>query len=305
MSEELKGFLAMVTAASIWGLSSMLIKALDHVPALELLAHRTIWAALFFLGLLAVQRRLRAFAGLWHTPKVTSRLVLAAALISVNWLCFILAVQSGRALSASLGYYMFPLVAVLLGRVVLGERLRPLQAVAVALAGLAVVSLTIGLGVPPWLSLILATTFGLYGLIKARLAVGPVLSVGFETSLVAPLSVIFLLSPYATGGLFGWDAWTMGLLVASGVLITALPLILFSAATRRLPYGTVGLIQYLNPTLQFLVATFVFLEPVRPVHMAALVLIWAGLALYSRDMLRASASSRAKSAGTSATGVSN
>ncbi len=237
---------------------------------------------------------------------------MAALAISGNWFVFILSVEIGHSVQASLGYYIFPLVAVALGVVAFGERLRGIQAVAVALAVLAVLVLTFGLGVTPWISIFLASSFGLYGLLKKSMPAGPVVSVTAEVLVLAPMAAIWLVGihlhlwPVAwagpEGGWFGRDPFVSAMLAFSGV-ITAGPLILFSYASRRIGLATVGLVQYLNPTLQFLVATLVFREAFGRWHLIAFALIWAGLILYSGESLRQDRAARrpVRSAGTSGT----
>jgi chloramphenicol-sensitive protein RarD len=308
MTEGQKGVLAMAGCCTVWGLSSIYYKALAHVPPLEVLSHRTLWSLVFFAGVLAVQGRAREVRAALGQRRNWAFLSVSATMIAANWFGFIYAVQSGQALEASLGYYIFPLVAVLLGYAVLGERFTPLQSVAIGLAAAAVVLLALGLGTPPWIALLVALTFGFYGLVKAQLPLGPVISVGFETMLLAPLAALWLWGVHALGwhdiggaggGAFGRDWTTSALLALSGPL-TGGPLILFSYAARRIAYATLGLVQYLNPTLQFAVAVAVFGEPFTRWHGVAFPLIWAGLALYSRESWRQERRSRrrAASAGT-------
>jgi chloramphenicol-sensitive protein RarD len=293
MSETGKGIAAIAGACVIWGLSSIYYKALAHVPPEEVLAHRTLWSFVFFAGVLAVQGRLGALRGLIESRRVW-QVLLAAVMISTNWFFFIYSVQTGRALGASLGYYIFPLVAVLLGVVIFRERLRFGHGVAVVMAALAVAILTWGLGAAPWISLLLATTFGFYGVVKKGLDAGPVASVTAEVTLLLPLAVLWLVGVHAFGwtgitgrnlAVFGDDLRDSLLLAFSGVL-TATPLILFSYAARRLGYGLLGLMEYINPTLQFLVASMIFGELVTRWHMIALPIIWVALALYSWVSLR-------------------
>jgi chloramphenicol-sensitive protein RarD len=285
---------AMVVACLVWGLSPLYYKLLAHVPPLEVLSHRTLWSLAFFGLVLAAQRRLGEVARL-----VTGRQVLpalaAALLISCNWFLFIFSVQTGHAVEASLGYYIFPLVAVLLGMVAFGERLSRRGGLAVALAAGAVALLSAGLGAPPWIALVIASTFGLYGLIKKRVSAGPVVSVTAEVLVLAPLALIWLAGVHMAGwtgivgrtlGIFGRDLGDSLLLMLSGPL-TATPLILFSYASKRVRMATLGLVQYLNPTLQFLVAVLIFAEPFTRWHAIAFPLIWLALALYSWDGLAA------------------
>ncbi|MEY8838527.1 EamA family transporter RarD [Cribrihabitans sp. XS_ASV171] len=290
MSETTKGILAMIGACTIWGLSPIYYKLLAHIPAPEVMAHRITWSLVFFAGVLAVQGRLPVLRAAFSGGRRIATIVLASAMISTNWFLFIFATQIGRNTETSLGYYIFPLVAVLLGRFVLGERLGRIQWGAIALAFAGVSVLTVGLGVAPYISLALAVTFGLYGLIKNGLPLGPVVSVTAEVAVVAPFALALLAARH--GGIYGEGAGAFGaslqdslLLMLSGPL-TASPLILFSAAARRVAMSTVGVLQYINPTLQFLCAVILFGEAFSPVHQAAFALIWAAVALYSLGAFR-------------------
>ncbi|WP_417209866.1 EamA family transporter RarD [Antarctobacter sp.] len=281
MPAQTQGILLMIGACTIWGLSPIYYKLLINVPSLELLAHRTFWSLVVFAGLLAVQGRLGKLREALGTGRAVVTTGFAALMVTTNWFLFIFSVQIGQVRETSLGYYIFPLVAVLLGVVVLRERLAVLQWVAVALAALAVTTLTLGLGSAPWIALTLAVTFGAYGLVKKRMAVGAVVSVTAEVLLLSPLALFWLLVLQAQGqGVFGADLRTSALLIFSGVL-TALPMILFSAAAKKVNMATLGLLQYLNPTLQFFCAVVLFGEPLTPWHIAAFGLIWVALALYS------------------------
>ena len=286
MTETLKGVIALVAACTIWGLSALFYKALGGVDPSEVLAHRIVWSLVFFSAVLLLQGRLTV---LWAalTDMASLRvIVLASLLISVNWFFFIWAIQVGRATESSLGYYIFPLLAVLIGWAAFGERLSRVQWVAVALAGLAVLTLTIGLGIVPWISMLLATTFGLYGLIKKRLDMGPVVSVTAEVMILFPVALGWLaLLHLGGGGAFGGNLSTSLLLAAAGPM-TSVPLILFSYGARRLAMATVGVVQYINPTLQFFCAVVILEEPFGTVHMVAFSLIWSALALYSVSAFR-------------------
>lgn len=292
MSEAMKGFWAIVGACVIWGLSGLYYKALSEVPPIEVLAHRTLWSVLFLGAVLAARGRLGELAQALGGGRVMlGRLVVSALVISTNWFVFIWSVQQGHALELSFGYYIFPLVAVLLGRLVLGEAMGPVQWAAVGIASIAVLVLGIGLGVTPWIPLILAGTFGAYGLIKKQLAVAPLTSVLAEVVLLAPVAVGVLWATHlgalgdGQGGQFGRDLGHSVMLAFSGVL-TGGPLILFSYAAQRVRMATMGLVQYLNPTLQLGVAVLAFGEPLTHWHLVALPLIWAALALYSGASLR-------------------
>lgn len=281
MSEPAKGVVAMIGACSIWGLSPIYYKELSHVPALDVLSHRLIWSLVIFALVLALQGRLREIIRAMNGWRSFGLVAVASLMIGANWSLFIWSVQTGQTTQTSLGYYIYPLVAVVIGRVIFGERLVALQWLAVALATTAVALLTFGPGVVPWIALTLAVTFGIYGLIKKHLDVGPVVSVTAEALLLIPFAGFVLLQTHHNGGsVFGGDLRTMALLIFAGP-ITALPLILFSFAARRLAMTSVGLLQYINPTLQFGCAVFVFSEPFGPWHVAAFALIWSALALYS------------------------
>ncbi|MEZ5722392.1 MAG: EamA family transporter RarD [Paracoccaceae bacterium] len=292
--DRTRGLAAMLGATVIWGLSSLYYKRIAHVPPLEVLAHRTLWSLVFFGLLLAWRGRLGELGRLLGAPRSLGLVALAAIAISLNWFMFIYAIQTGHAVAASLGYYIFPLVAVLLGAAVFGEHLDGLKWAAIAVAATAVAVLTLGLGVAPWISLWLAGTFALYGVAKKKLAAGSMVSVTGEVVLLAPLALLWLWGVHTNGwtdltgrnlGIFGHDLGDSLLLMFSGV-ITALPLLLFTTASRNLPLGTVGVMQYINPTLQFAVAALVFAEPVTRWHWIAFPLIWIAVALYSAGTLR-------------------
>lgn len=291
MSEWTKGFWAMVAVCVTWGLSPLYYHQVNSVPVLDVLAHRTLWSLVLFLIILGAQGRL---SDLWQalTGPMVGRMAFAAVMISANWGIFIWSIQTGHVVQSALGYYMFPLVAVVLGVVLFRERLSAAQTVAVVMATCAVVLLTWGLGVAPWISLALAVSMGLYGVAKKALPVGPVLSVACEVAILSPLALGWLLArgiglmpqPAGTTG-FGSSLGITLLLIFSGV-ITAVPLIFFSYAAKRVGMATLGLMQYLNPTLQFFCAVVIFGEDVTRWHMIAFGMIWTALAIYSVSALR-------------------
>lgn len=311
MGETTKGMIAIVAACTIWGLSALYWNMVSHVPPLEVLAHRTLWSLVFFGIVLAVRGRLHEVFRLVARPGEAWKVLLAALTISANWFLFIYSVQIDRVVEASLGYYIFPLVAVLFGMVFFGEHLGRVRGLAVGLAALAVVVLTVGLGAAPWISLMLAITFGSYGVIKKGLDAGPVISVTAEVAMLTPLALVWLAGVHVGGwsgvtgtnyGAFGSDPGASLVLIGAGVL-TATPLILFSYGARRLPLGMTGLLQYINPSLQFLVAAAIFAEPITRWHWIAFPLIWIAVALFSVESLRQdrAARRRAMSASTSGT----
>jgi chloramphenicol-sensitive protein RarD len=267
-----------------WGFLPLYMKAVASVPAPDILAHRVIWSLLLLVGVVAVMRRWQPLAALARDPRTLGLLGLTALLIGVNWLTYIWAVNAGHVLETSLGYFINPLVNVALGVFVLRERLRPAQVGAVGLAATGVIILAIAQGSLPWISLALAFSFSLYGLIRKMAPADPLTGLLAETALLAPLSLIYLATLGA--GSFGKSASIDALLIFSG-LATALPLLLFAAAGKRLRYATLGLLQYLAPTIQFLLAVLLFKEPLSGAHLITFACIWGGLAIYAADAVRA------------------
>jgi chloramphenicol-sensitive protein RarD len=280
MNRTAQGILAILAACVIWGLSPLYYNLLTMVPPLELLAQRTLWSFLFFALVLGLQGRFSALIHALGNRGHVITLFAAACAIAVNWYFFIYSVQINRVSEASLGYFIFPLVAVVFGLIVFKEKLSALQWVAVALAVFAVLILTYGLGVAPWLALVLSLSFGTYSVLKKRLDLSPVISVTLEVMLLLPLTVPYLLIQNwpIQGSTDSWQIWF--LLMGSGPL-TATPLILFSFATRRISMSTVGIMQYINPSIQFLVALLIFAEPMTDWHFGAFSIIWVAVVIYS------------------------
>ncbi len=280
MTDPQKGVVAIIAACSVWGLATLYYHALAHVPPLEMMAHRTVWTALSFSALLAAQGKVGELGVLWRGAE-RGRVIASSALIGVNWFLFIWAVTSGHAVEASLGYYIFPLISAVIGFLVFRERPVVAQIWAVVLAAGAVLVLTWGLGVAPWIALTLASSFAAYASVKKGMATGAVVSVTMEVLLLSPLALVVLIAAALQGeGWFLRDGLHTWVLPLSGV-ISGGPLILFSYGARRVRLVTSGLVQYLNPSLQFLSAVFVIGEGVTVWHGVALVMIWAALALYS------------------------
>jgi len=284
-SQPAVGVIYTAAAFLLWGLLPIFWKALDHVPAPEVLAHRIFWSAVIMALLLLRQRRWGSLRGLLHRRRAVLTLVATTTLIGGNWFLYIWAIQSEQLLEASLGYFINPLVSVLLGLVFLGERLRPWQIVSVGLATVGVVILTMHVGALPWLALALALSFGLYGLLRKTIAASPEEGLAVETWLLSPLVLVYLLH-LAAGGQGAFARIGLGttvLLILSGV-ITATPLIWFTHGARRLPLSTVGILQYLTPTGQFLLAVGVYHEPFEPLHLLAFSFIWTALVIFSVDL---------------------
>ena len=280
MNRTVQGILAILAACVIWGLSPLYYNLLTMVPPLELLAQRTLWSFLFFALVLGLQGRFSALIHALGNRGHVITLFAAACAIAVNWYFFIYSVQINRVSEASLGYFIFPLVAVVFGLIVFKEKLSALQWVAVALAVFAVLILTYGLGVAPWLALVLSLSFGTYSVLKKRLDLSPVISVTLEVMLLLPLTVPYLL-------IQNWpiqdstDSWQIWFLLMGSGPLTATPLILFSYATRRISMSTVGIMQYINPSIQFLVALLIFAEPMTDWHFGAFSIIWVAVVIYS------------------------
>jgi chloramphenicol-sensitive protein RarD len=287
---DTRGLLLGVGAYGLWGVLPLYLKLLHAVPAEQVLAHRVVWSLVLLAAIVAVLRRGRSiFAA--ARGRTLLLLVASAAMIAVNWLIYIWAVQHAHVLEASLGYFINPLVNVALGMAVLGERLRRRQGIAIGVAAAGVAVMALSGGGALWISLSLAVTFGLYGLLRKVVAIDALGGLTVETLLLAPLSVTLLIHAAETGtGVFGHSLRLDALLLLAGAA-TAAPLLMFAAAARRMPYATLGLLQYIAPTLQFLQAVLLFGEPLRPLHIVTFALIWAGCALYAWDSLRAARAS--------------
>jgi chloramphenicol-sensitive protein RarD len=280
----LAGVASALGCFGLWGAFPVYFKTLGHVPALEVLAHRVWWSAALLLGLILAQGQWPALRAEFRDRRRLRFYLLTALLISGNWLLYIWAVQNGRILEASLGYYINPLVNVLLGVLFLRERLNRRQWTAVALAAAGVLVLMVGHGVFPWISLTLALSFGGYGLLRKKAGHAATLGLCVETALLAPVALLFLAVLAARGaGAFGAVNGQTDLLLLAAGPVTVGPLLLFLQATRLLRLSTVGLIQYLTPTVQFLLAVALYHEPFTTIHLAAFGCIWLALALYSAD----------------------
>ncbi len=267
-----------------WGLCPVYFKAVAHVPPLEVLAQRIVWSLVLLMILMWRRGRLAELRRAARQPRVILALSLSTVLVAVNWFVFIWAVTNGQLLQASLGYFINPLVNVLLGMVVLRERLRRWQWLSLALAIAGVVMLGLRLGELPVISLVLAFSFGLYGLIRKLVDVGATAGLTIETALLTPLALVAMVIWNGQGVLaFGHlDRGTDGLLMLSGV-VTALPLVWFAAGARRLRYATMGFLQYVAPTGQFLLAVLAYQEPFSREKLLSFGLIWLALAIYSAD----------------------
>lgn len=280
------GALYALLAFGIWGLYPLYLRELASVSSAEIVLHRSVWSLVFLLGVLAVLRRWAWLAALVRSPRQMLMPLASGLLLALNWLMYVYAVQSAQVVEASLGYFINPLISVCLGVVVLRERLQRVQWVAVAFAAAGVIWLTWHTGRLPWLGLALAVTFAVYGLLRKTSALGPLEGLTLETLLIAPLVVPWLvgITWSGTGALVTGSPILVFWLVMAGPL-TAVPLMMFAAAARRLKLATVGLFQYLSPSLQLAIGVAVFGEPFDGQRLAGFVLIWTGLAVYTAHSL--------------------
>jgi len=274
------------TAYLLWGLFPIYIKWLQAVPAVEILAHRVVWSLGFVAAILALQRRWAWLANLAANPAIMLRFVATASVVSINWGTYIWAINSDRVVDASLGYFINPLVNVLFGALLLRERMRPVQWLSVAIAALGVAWLTWQAGTLPWIGLLLAVSFGTYGLLRKTAPLGAAEGLALETTLLFPLAFGYLawLTAHQQNTLLEASATTRWLLVAAGP-ITAVPLLLFAAGARRIPLSLLGLLQYIGPSIQLLLGVWLYHEPFEPAKAAGYATIWAALALYTAESL--------------------
>jgi chloramphenicol-sensitive protein RarD len=272
-------------AYAMWGLSPIFWKALARIPSLEIVAHRTVWGLATFAGLAFWRGQGGAIRAALRDPRILRTVLLTSVMLSSNWLIFIYATISGRVVEASLGYFINPLMNVVLGMLLLGERLRRVQWLAVALAAVGVLVLALRTTGVPWIPLVLATTFALYGYLRKTVAVDALPGSTLETLCVAPLGLGYLVWLGSRGQFGQVDASTQLLLVATGA-VTALPLLWFTHAARRLTLTSLGFLQYFSPTIQLLLAVLVYGESFSPAHQQSFGFIWAGLLVFSLDSWR-------------------
>lgn len=286
MNDAGRGVALGAAAYLMWGLFPLYFPLLEPAGSLEILAHRVVWSTLT-VGVLVLLLRLRATLGaVLRDRRTVVLLCLAALAISVNWGAYIYGVTSDRVVETALGYFINPLVTVLMGVVVLKERLRPLQWVALAVAAVAVVVLAVAYGRPPWVAIVLALSFACYGLAKKTASVGAVESLAVETAVLAPLALAFLLVIGLTGTAeAGRHGLGHALLFTTTGIVTAVPLICFGAAATRVPLSTIGLLQYLAPVLQFLLGVLWFREEMPAARWVGFVLVWIALVVFTAEAL--------------------
>jgi len=276
------GLAAAILSYVTWGLSPLFWKLLTHVDAMETLAHRYLWTLPFTLLAVVAMRRRAQFATLAASRRDVGLLAVSAAMLAVNSGTYLWGVNHDRIVEASLGYFLTPLLTVLFGLLLFRERLRPWQWVAVALAAAGVLNLVATHGIFPWVGLVVGTSFATYGAVRKLVPIGSVAGFFAETVLIAPVALIFLGGvALSGGGAFGGIDRVTDLLLIGGGLVTAVPFLLYVVGARRLRLATVGLLFYINPSLQFVIGAFLFDEPVTAAHLVTFGLIWSGLAIYS------------------------
>ncbi|WP_415888242.1 EamA family transporter RarD [Neptuniibacter sp. SY11_33] len=285
-NEHQKGIYYAIAAFVMWGLVPVYFKAVDDVPAFEVLAHRVVWSVVFLGLFLFVKGKLSELTTLKNSPKILLSLGLSALVISINWLVFIWAVSEQRIVETTLGYFINPLINIVFGFFIFSERLRFLQLIAVAIAGAAVLYQIILIGELPWVALTLATSFSIYSVLRKKIAIDSVTGLLVETLWLFPMALVYMiwLSSQNNFVLLNGSTDIQMLLLAAG-LVTSLPLIAFAAGARRLSLTMVGLLQYIGPSIAFLIAVFYYNEPMDENRLITFVMIWIALAIFSVEGL--------------------
>jgi chloramphenicol-sensitive protein RarD len=280
--EDPRGLALGAAAFGLWGLFPLYWPLLEPAEATEILAHRVLWSLIVTAVMLLVTRRTRALRAIWHDRRVRIALTAAGVTIGFNWFTYIWGVNNGHVVETSLGYYINPLVTVMMGMVFLGERLRRWQWVALSIAFVAVLVLTYDLGRPPWISLVLAFSFGTYGLLKKKAHVGPIEGLTYEGLVLGPVALVYLVWLTVMGQASTWSHGVdhVALLATTG-LVTAVPLLCFAGAANRISLTSLGLLQYIAPTLQFLLGVVVFDEPMPPLRWVGFALVWCALSIFT------------------------
>lgn len=288
MTKFNKGLLFGISAYIIWGLLPLYWKLVEEAGAYEILAHRGIWSLLICISLLALRKQLRSAYVMVRSSRTLSLLFLASGLLTINWGVYIWSVTVNRVVEAALGYYITPLINVTFGVLLLREKLRPAQWIAVALAAVGVVILTLGYGSLPWIALVLAISWGSYSLIKKSLNLGALETLSLETLFAFLPNLVFLLIIESNGSAEFGSTWTISLLLFGAGAATVIPLLLFNGSTTRLPLSTIGLLQYITPTIMFFIGIFINNEDISMTKVIGFAFIWLALAVLSRDLYRSS-----------------
>ncbi len=287
-SEHSLGLLFGVASYVLWGLFPLYWPLLQPASPLEIVSHRAVWTLVFCLIVLAVAKQLHSTIAIVKRPKIMAGLFLTTILVSINWLTYIWATNNGHVVEAALGYYINPLIIIAFGVLLLREKMRPLQWLAVGIAAIGVTILTIDYGRLPWVAISLALSWGTYGLVKKKLNLGALDGLAIETliSLIPYVGYLIYLGSQGTGQ-FGQSPGLTILLISAGA-VTAIPLLLFNGSTTRLPYSTIGLLQYITPTIQFSIGVWVRHEDMPAARWIGFLVIWLALAALATDLVRSS-----------------
>ena len=282
-----EGFILALTVYFLWGFLPLYMKAVAHIPSAEVVAHRIFWSVPISGMILLWMGRTADIKRAFREPRTLAMAALTATLITINWGVYVWSIAVGRALETALGYYINPLFSIFLGAVLLGEKLDRLKIAAIALAAAAVVLLTVETGGLPWVSLVLTVSWGFYALFKKTLPVGPTQGFFLEVLLLSipALGYIAWLETNGTGHFLATGSYNTMMLMLAGV-VTAVPLIIYANAAKRLKLSTIGIMQYIAPTMIFLIAVFIFGEPFDNVRLVAFILIWTALAIYSWSLFK-------------------
>ncbi|UOQ95204.1 EamA family transporter RarD [Halobacillus shinanisalinarum] len=283
------GIIYTAAAYILWGFLPIYWKLIQEIPAFEILAHRIVWSFVFMMGMVLILKKWKPFVAeskrIWANKKSLIVITLASITISINWLTYIWAVNNNHVVEASLGYYINPLVSILLGMIVLKETFSKPQWLAFILAASGVIYMTAHFGSVPWIALLLALSFGAYGLLKKLVTLNAMFGLTVETLIVSPLALIYLLR--VQGPPPDIDFWSITTLIIFGSgIATAIPLLLFSAGAKRIPLSMVGFLQYFAPTIMLFLGVFLYDEPFTEVHLVSFTLIWAGLAVYTVSRMK-------------------
>jgi chloramphenicol-sensitive protein RarD len=279
-----RGVLYGAAAYLIWGFFPIYFKSLDDVPALQIMLHRVVWSCLFLLLVILIKRDWGNFRSIIKRPDVLRVYSISGVLLATNWLVYIYGVNSGQVVETSLGYFINPLLSVALGVIFLRERLRPLQWVPIGMAAVGVLYLTLQYGSLPWIALALAFSFGLYGLMKKIAPLGALHGLTMETGILFIPAVSYLLyAESQSSGAFGHLGWNNTLLLALSGIVTAIPLLLFASAAHAIPLVLIGILQYIAPTVQFLLGVFLYQEPFTPALLIGFIIIWSALLIFTLE----------------------
>lgn len=276
-----KGIWSGIAAYALWGFFPIYWKLLQHVPALQLLGHRIGWSFILLMLYILLSRQWSDFRSVAFHRRTLGIYAIAGVLLSVNWLIYVWGVNAGFIVETSLGYFINPLLSVLFGVVFLRERLRPMQWIPVALAAVGVIYLTATYGRLPWIALSLAVSFGLYGLVKKLSPLGSVYGLALETGIVFPVALAYLgFVQFDGAGAFLGDGLTVDLLLVGAGIVTTIPLLMFASAAKQIPLNMVGVLQYLAPTIQFLIGVFIYREPFDQARLIGFSIVWLALVIF-------------------------